>query len=518
MINYILQVILFQVFFLAIYDFFLSKETFFTKNRWYLLSTPMLSFVLPLIKIPTLQKAVSQEFVIQLPEIVLNPDKVIQQTIQTTNIEKSINYVNILFWVGVAFFLILFLIKLMKIIRFIRENESIKKSDFILIFIPNQAKAFSFFNYIFLGEEVPKQQQEKVIQHELVHSQQKHSIDLLFFEILKIAMWFNPMIYFYQKRITLVHEYISDAVVAKSETKESYINSLLSSFFQVENIEFVNQFYKKSLIKKRIIMMKKNQSKTVNQLKYLVLLPVLLSMLFYSSCADENLITKEKHESVKQQKVRYFQIGDNPMRETKMDEESYLDIYFGIKEPEWPEITYNDLSFEEAEEFEIQMNKIKSSDSDFSNSITLKVYQRNEGRRVLASIIDMEKMKSLREKVTTETEEVSFMKIDRAPTFSGCEAGDKKCFSLMIQKHFVKNFDANLPKTLGLDPGKKRVFIAFKIDKEGNVIDVKVRAPHQKIQDEVISVMNSLPKMVPGENDGKVVAVKYSIPFTIIVA
>lgn len=50
MINYILQVILFQVLFLAVYDFFLSKETFFTKNKWYLLGTKMLSFLIPLIK------------------------------------------------------------------------------------------------------------------------------------------------------------------------------------------------------------------------------------------------------------------------------------------------------------------------------------------------------------------------------------------------------------------------------------------------------------------------------------
>ena len=47
MVNYILQVILYQVLFLAVYDFFLSKETFFTKNRWYLLGTPILSFIIP---------------------------------------------------------------------------------------------------------------------------------------------------------------------------------------------------------------------------------------------------------------------------------------------------------------------------------------------------------------------------------------------------------------------------------------------------------------------------------------
>lgn len=93
MINYILQVILFQVLFLAIYDFFLSKETFFTKNRWYLISTPVLSFILPFIKIPTFRKAVSEEFIIYLPEIVLSPEKVIQEI----SFYQSINYTAVLF-------------------------------------------------------------------------------------------------------------------------------------------------------------------------------------------------------------------------------------------------------------------------------------------------------------------------------------------------------------------------------------------------------------------------------------
>ena len=261
MINYILQVILFQVLFLAIYDFFLSKETFFTKNRWYLICTPILSFLIPLIKIPTFQKAVPQEYIVYLPEIVLNPDKVIQQTIETSNFTESVNFISVLFWSGVALFSILFLMKLVKIIKLIQNHKLIKKADFTLVFLPKQSKAFSFFKYIFLGKEIPENQQEKVIEHELVHSKQNHSLDLIFFEFLKIVMWFNPMIYFYQKRITLVHEYISDAVVAKSESKESYINNLLSSFFQVENISFVNQFCKNSFIKRRIFMITKNKSK-----------------------------------------------------------------------------------------------------------------------------------------------------------------------------------------------------------------------------------------------------------------
>jgi beta-lactamase regulating signal transducer with metallopeptidase domain len=516
MINYILQVILFQVFFLAIYDVFLSKETFFTKNRWYLMATPILSFLIPLIKIQSFQKAVPQEFIVYLPEFFLSPQKVIQKAIDTTTFYDSVNYVTILFWIGVAFFTLLFLVKLAKIINLIRKQETQKHPDFTLILIPNQTKAFSFFNYIFLGKEISVHQQEKIIQHELVHSKQKHSLDLLMFEFLKILMWFNPMIYFYQQRITLVHEYISDAIVSKSETKESYINNLLSNFFQVENISFINQFYKKSLIKKRIIMMTKTQSKKMNQLKYLVLIPVLASMLFYTSCSEN--LSADVGESKKELQTRYFELKEG-IETSKGKKETYLDSYFGIGKPEGLEVTYGDLTLNEKSEYDELMDRFhKRAKSEFSDMYTNKIFKGKNNRKVLATIIDFSKMKrDENTEIVTEIEEVSFMNIDKAPTFPGCDSGDKDCFSKNIQMHFAKNFNADLPKTLGLKAGKKRVFIGFKIDKEGVIVDVQARAPHAKIEQEVLRVMNTLPKVIPGEQEGKTIAVKYSIPFTLVV-
>ncbi|APZ45163.1 BlaR1 peptidase M56 [Polaribacter reichenbachii] len=516
MINYILQVILFQVLFLAIYDFFLSKETFFTKNRWYLLSTPILSFLIPLIKIPTFRKAVPQEFFIQLPEIVLNPDKVIKESITTDNFTESINYINILFWIGVTLCTFLFLIKLVKIINFIKKYGVQKLSDFSLIMIPNETKAFSFFNYIFLGAAIKETNRDKIIKHEIVHSQQKHSLDLLLFEFLKIVMWFNPMIYVYQKRITLIHEYISDAEVSKSENKESYINNLLSNFFQVENIMFINQFYKPTFIKKRITMMTKKQSKKMNQLKYLVLIPVLASMLFYTSCSDES--STEIIENKLELQKMYFSFKDGEIKTSESkDKYSYFDIYVGVTVPsDFKKTNLESLSTEERTEFDTMFKGEKERGSDLSQD-DHQLYQTKTGRKVLIHLYNPDDYKKGSTDSKTETEEVSFMVIDKVPTFPGCEEGDRKCFSLMVQKHFTKNFDSEMPKTLGLAPGRKRVFIAFKIDKEGDVVDVKVRAPHEEIKNEVLNVMNSLPKMTPGEHQGKNITVKYSIPFTIFI-
>ncbi|MFK8058855.1 MAG: M56 family metallopeptidase [Polaribacter sp.] len=516
MINYIIQVVLFQVLFLAIYDLFLSKETFFTKNRWYLLSTPMLSFLIPFIKIPMFQKAVPQEYIVYLPEIILSPEKVILET----NWYQSIHFMDAIFGVGVIIFSVLFISKMYQVVLLIFTYKKERKKNYTLIMIPKETKAFSFFNYIFLGKDISEHQKEKIIEHELVHSKQKHTFDLLFFEVLKIIMWFNPMIYLYQKRITLVHEYISDSIATKTDSKENYINTLLSNFFQVENIAFINQFYKNTLIKKRIMMMTKKQSKKMNQLKYLVLIPVLASMLFYTSCSENEvneLILNKKEIS----KTYFNRNGD--IKETIGKKETYFDSYFGIGDdyitPKGKEVAIKDLSVGEKEEF----NRIKSKIDSFSKAkesksfIDLKVFNYKNQRKVIVLLPDFSKMKNNNIKTVTETEEVSFMVIDKVPTFPGCEEGDKACFSKMIQKHFAKEFNSELPKTLGLEPGRKRVFIGFKIDKQGNVVDIKTRAPHIKIKDEVIKVMSSLPRMQPGEHKGQKVGVKYSIPFTIFI-
>ena len=262
MINYIIQVMLFQLLFLIVYDFVLSKETFFTKNRWYLLMSAIMSFCIPFIQIPSFQKVVSNDVRFLLPEIVLSP----QNMIEKTEIYQNFNGGLIIFWLGFLFFLVLFSFKVYKLTSLIIKNSIEKKDSYTLIMLPNSKKAFSFFNYIFFGADINELEKEKIISHELIHCKQKHSLDLLFFESLKILMWFNPLLYIYQKRIATVHEYISDAIILKSADKKLYMNTLVNQLFDVENISFVNQFYKHSQLKKRIMMMTKCQKQQVNTL------------------------------------------------------------------------------------------------------------------------------------------------------------------------------------------------------------------------------------------------------------
>src|SRR5690554_842119 len=75
MIHTILQILAFQLLFLAVYDLFLKNETFFTWNRVYLLVTPVLSVVLPFVSIGLIQQNLPQEFYVQMPAVIVGNSK-----------------------------------------------------------------------------------------------------------------------------------------------------------------------------------------------------------------------------------------------------------------------------------------------------------------------------------------------------------------------------------------------------------------------------------------------------------
>jgi hypothetical protein len=526
MITYIIQVVLFQAIFLAVYDLFLSKETFFKKNRWYLLGTAMVSFLIPFIKIPTFQKAVPEAYTIYLPEIVLSPQTVIEQTSVYKSVSESTDYLSILFFAGIIFFFLFFLIKLSRLLYFISIYKRERKIGYTVVQVPNSKKAFSFFNYIFLGKGIEKAHIENIISHELIHSKQRHTYDLLFFELLKIGMWFNPLLYVYQKRIATVHEYISDAEVAKLTTKEAYVNKLMNDFFDVENISFVNQFYKHSLLKKRIKMISKENSKQMKQVKYLLIVPVLMTMLFYIACSDNVQI--EGLSKAKKQKVTLYSsdIKLNRIAENQQwiknegVKETYLDIYLGKSAPDMGvEISESDLLEEERlelEEFKRKFNK----DGVWSS---VKLYKLDNGRKMIAIIMDFNWIKKNLAQMNKENaqqlsgEEVPFSVIETSPTFPGCEDGDKNCFSKKIRSHFAQHFNTDLPKTLGLSNADEnvRISILFHIDKQGDVNNFKARAPHKALEEEAKRILELLPKMKPGKQRGKKVTVQFSLAMKI---
>ncbi len=133
---------------------------------------------------------------------------------------------------------------------------------------------------------------------------------------------------------------------------------------------------------------------------------------------------------------------------------------------------------------------------------------------------NQEEIVEVREVVEAPKEEViadvPFAVIENVPIYPGCESMKnndqrKKCMSEKIDEFVRKKFNADLGSQLGLT-GINRVIVQFKIDKNGNVTDVRSRAPHPRLEQEAARVINALPKMQPGKQRGKPVGVMYSLP------
>lgn len=117
-------------------------------------------------------------------------------------------------------------------------------------------------------------------------------------------------------------------------------------------------------------------------------------------------------------------------------------------------------------------------------------------------------------------EDVPFSIIEDVPIFPGCKGNKKElraCLSRKVQKFVSRKFNVDLAQDLGLTPGKKRIFVVFKIDKNGNITNVRARAPHKRLEAEAKRVVSLLPKMKPGKQRGRPVGVKYTLPISFIV-
>lgn len=289
---YSLQTIFLQLLFLVVFELFLKKETFFKANRFYLLGSTVLSFLIPLIKIPIEQK-VQQQYVFQLKEIVLTNTGFVENQAENTSIFVSLN---IVYAIGLLLFLTLFIIKLIKIYKVKQKATNEILNDTKIYRIENSKQAFSFLNYIFIGKE--NQNLKTIIKHEKVHQKQFHSLDLLFIECLKIVFWFNPILYFYHNRIVEIHEFEADST-SVSENKSGYYETLICQIFEVNSISLTNNFYNQSLIKKRLVMLQKSKSKKAGMMKYLVVVPmtVVSLMLFSTTAIAQEKTSKEVENS-----------------------------------------------------------------------------------------------------------------------------------------------------------------------------------------------------------------------------
>ncbi|PKQ46107.1 M56 family metallopeptidase [Confluentibacter flavum] len=271
--EYLLKVTAVVTIFYIIYKLFLQRDTFFESNRWFLIIGPISSLLIPFLVIPVY---------IDYTPISFTDIRVTEQ-LSTETIEKPFNildYLPLIYALGVLFFLGRLFIQLLSLIRIIYNNKGIKKDRFIFIETQNNTSPFSFFKWIVYNPEKFNQTElEHIIEHEKTHAKQYHSVDILITQLFCVVLWFNPFMWFYNKDLKQNLEFIADKrTLNQYNCAKSYQYTLLKTSMPSHQMALSNHFYN-SLIKKRIVMLHKSKSKKINQLKYALVIPVLALFL-----------------------------------------------------------------------------------------------------------------------------------------------------------------------------------------------------------------------------------------------
>ncbi len=300
---------------------FLKKETFFEHNRWFLLSGLILALVFPLIVIPVyipIETITIQETAF----IQTLPSNFVTQT-QPKAAFDWFKLIPILYGIGLSVFLIQFVLQFGSLVLLLLKNPKHKEKRFTYVIVNTKISPFSFFKWIVYNPESYKEEElQLILTHEKVHANQLHSIDILLTQAACAVFWFNPLIWLYRKEIRQNLEYIADSKTQSlSNSKKEYQHLLLKTSVANHNTILSNNFYNSS-IKKRILMLNKSRSKQKNQLKYLLMLPLLAGLLISMNTEEvyieaETTSTKDSitHESIKLKFTN--QMNDDRLEEFK---------------------------------------------------------------------------------------------------------------------------------------------------------------------------------------------------------
>lgn len=263
------------------YKVFLEKLTFFNWNRAILLFMLTSALVVPLLSI----ELASDQTGIQ--EITLPVFWVGEQIQEESGFWIwSYTWQETLFGVYVLGLVVAFGRLTLGLIKPIFQLQMVDKFSYqgMKIAVHPSFEPASFFSYILLPSFDPENPDlDQILLHESVHVKEKHTWDLLLLQFAKAVFWFNPLIFLYERSVREVHEFQADQAVTRSYSQIAYSRLLLRLLTKQSSWQFVNSF-NQFQTKKRIIMMTKTNSKTIQKARFLLVLPLMAMFLFVFSC------------------------------------------------------------------------------------------------------------------------------------------------------------------------------------------------------------------------------------------
>jgi len=506
---YIGKVSLYWILFYACYHLFLRQQTFFVWNRLYLISALLVSFALPFIIYPE-----------SAPEI-----PVMYEVSAAT---FSVNYVkaeetSVFTWVN-AFILIYLLAVLRRFygmfanIRqlrgFIRDGELVELEDCKVVLIDsNDVGSFSFLKWIVVNRNDYENHFDAILRHEMVHTSQGHTFDILFVEILRILFWFNPVLILYKNALQEVHEYLADEA---APNRENYANFLVSYALNAPIAALTNHFFKPSQLKSRIEMIYKNRSSKWLRSSYILTFGFIGAIaLLIAGCErikknfseDTSGLPGQEMDSTKTIEVKGWVVnsatklaipGANIVVEgMQSGTTTDSDGQFVINAPAYSTLI---VSFEG---FTTQLRPVNGISG---HGIALSKGQSSDRETTNADPVAVPPVPE--EKVVAESPDLPvegkvFTVVEKQPEFPG---GTQEMYRFLGRniKYPTAATRANI---------SGRVFLSFIVTTTGKIQDVKVlKGIGFGCDEEAIRVVSAFPKWKPAIQNGQVVNVKYNLP------
>jgi TonB family protein len=519
---YFIQVNVYLSVFYCFYRLLLDREIYFTWNRVYLLAAGLFSLLIPLIQVDWFSaKPLATHLSITANDLQL-----------VGSLEDPAaaafnwgNLIAVLYLLGVLTFSLRFCLQLLSIRRIISN-------------IP-EGSAFSFFNKVIIHPALADQ--DVIHKHEEIHIRQMHSLDIMFFEILSILNWFNPVVYGYKRAIRNIHEYLADEQAAAFQgSKSQYALLLLSKAFGVSSNTLTNSFSNKLTIKKRIIMLHKQKSPRTAVLKYGLFLPLFGLTLLLSSATirgNENMrsaaarislpasISKllNQDTSSSEWEAFYNFVAGNirypkAAQENKLQGNSQISfrivngavegldthakLGFGCDE----QVMQNILAypgFKNIKDGKYLLNvafRLNGSTSSLINAET----QPLTGYDLL-NPITVTGSTYASNALGNQKKVFDFVSTDTPPQFPG---GIEKFYSFIGKS-------IKYPKEAVDNKVEGKVFLAFIVEEDGSLSDIQVeRSLGSGTDEEAVRVLKASPRWNPGKKNNQPVRVKYRLPMT----
>lgn len=558
---------------LTVYYIFIEREKMHVFKRFYLLFSLAFSLALPFITIPVYiavppQTSVTNTVINNYTEAATVSGKEITMPL------PEVNYWPYILWGAYIIITIMLCIRLIiNLTRFYKlkkHNENVDYNGIAIVLLDTEVLPHTFMNTIYMSKkEYTKNSIEpELYTHEMVHIRQYHTWDILFIEVIKALMWFNPLVYLYKQAIQLNHEFLADEATITQHINIPIYQQLLldkaactATYTLASSINF-------GITKKRFTMMTKTTSKTKSAILKLGTAPIvviLIMLLSVKTIAQE--IDAPDIDANKIKSIEVTSVSDNEMKAlleeneiafTDAKAEDYKRIKYTYQDdngdtatkvsyhknapkkdtfkmmPIYPKIDHSNVAKIEMVKFtQTQMDSLRLSQpewfsKDANSQYEGALYKYIDKNGIVTKKIGYEEVnKDIKSSADTD-KAIEYLNEKNTSTITAVhQQPEYKDGYIGFLRYIEKNFKYENSGKIGV--GLKLIY-DFNVDEEGKISDIQIESSTvvsmtEEIKATIPDIEKQLKNLIktssgewqPGKKDGKPVKAKISMPYYLIV-